>query len=96
MLTIEQVGPVVRVTLNRPDVRNAFNEALIAELTQALRALNVDPGVRVVVLAGRIEKVDGMLVRFEGGKSARVGRSTGRKRNWKKRGFRHGSLTCTH
>ena len=32
-LLIESDGPVVRVTLNRPDVRNAFNEELIAELT---------------------------------------------------------------
>jgi methylglutaconyl-CoA hydratase len=33
-LLIEQDGPVARVTLNRPDVRNAFNEELIAELTK--------------------------------------------------------------
>jgi methylglutaconyl-CoA hydratase len=32
-LQIESSGPVVRVTLNRPEVRNAFNEELIAELT---------------------------------------------------------------
>ena len=32
-LLIEQQGPIVRVTLNRPEVRNAFNEELIAELT---------------------------------------------------------------
>jgi methylglutaconyl-CoA hydratase len=31
-LVIERSGPVVRVTLNRPEVRNAFNEAVIAEL----------------------------------------------------------------
>jgi methylglutaconyl-CoA hydratase len=40
------------VTLNRPDVHNAFNETLIAELTAALTALDADAGVRVVVLAG--------------------------------------------
>jgi len=32
-LLISHDGPVVRVTLNRPEVRNAFNEELIAELT---------------------------------------------------------------
>ena len=32
-LTVERNGPVERVTLNRPDVRNAFNEHVIAELT---------------------------------------------------------------
>ncbi len=40
------------VTLNRPEVHNAFNEMLIAELTAALRALGADTGVRAVVLGG--------------------------------------------
>ena len=40
------------VTLNRPEVHNAFNETLIAELTAALRALDADAAVRAVVLAG--------------------------------------------
>ena len=40
------------VTLNRPEVHNAFNETLIAELTAALRALDRDEGVRAVVLSG--------------------------------------------
>jgi methylglutaconyl-CoA hydratase len=43
---------VAVVTLNRPEVRNAFNEALIAELTAALRALAADETVRAVVLLG--------------------------------------------
>jgi methylglutaconyl-CoA hydratase len=40
------------VTLNRPEVHNAFNETLIAELTGALRALAADKTVRAVVLIG--------------------------------------------
>ena len=40
------------VTLNRPDVHNAFNETLIAELTAAVRALGEDDAVRAVILAG--------------------------------------------
>ena len=40
------------VTLNRPEVHNAFNEVLIAELTEALRALGEADGVRAVILAG--------------------------------------------
>ena len=32
-LTVERNGGVERVTLNRPDVRNAFNEQVIADLT---------------------------------------------------------------
>jgi methylglutaconyl-CoA hydratase len=39
--------------MNRPDVHNAFNEQLIAELTAACQALDADDAVRVVVLAGR-------------------------------------------
>jgi methylglutaconyl-CoA hydratase len=41
------------VWLNRPDLRNAFNDTMIAELTSAFRALGADAGVRAVVLAGR-------------------------------------------
>lgn len=41
---------VAVVMLNRPDVHNAFDETLIAELTQALRALGADDAVRAVVL----------------------------------------------
>ena len=39
--------------LNRPEVRNAFNEIMIAELTAAFAELEADPSVRAVVLAGR-------------------------------------------
>ncbi|MBL8517643.1 MAG: enoyl-CoA hydratase/isomerase family protein [Betaproteobacteria bacterium] len=45
----QQVGIV---TLNRPDKHNAFDDALILELTQALRDLDANPAVRVVVLSG--------------------------------------------
>jgi methylglutaconyl-CoA hydratase len=43
---------VAIITLNRPEVHNAFNETLIAELTGALRMLARDDGVRAVVLIG--------------------------------------------
>jgi methylglutaconyl-CoA hydratase len=52
MLLIEPDGPVVRVTLNRPDVRNAFNAALIAELTMWAESIHTGGPVRVAVLAG--------------------------------------------
>jgi methylglutaconyl-CoA hydratase len=51
-LTIERHGPVERVTLNRPDVRNAFNEHVIAELTAWARRAHDDRELRVVVFAG--------------------------------------------
>ena len=47
-----RTGAVERVTLNRPDVRNAFNEQVIAELTCWARAMAASPDVRVCVLAG--------------------------------------------
>src|SRR3970040_1640749 len=50
-LLIEQ-GPVTRVTLNRPEARNAFNEGLIAELTDFARSVPADGSVRAVVLSG--------------------------------------------
>ena len=52
-LEIRQEQAVATVWLNRPDVRNAFNETSIAELTQAFRALDADASVRAVVLAAR-------------------------------------------
>lgn len=45
-------GAVARITLNRPEKRNALNEALIADLKDALRQANDDAAVRVVVLTG--------------------------------------------
>lgn len=51
MLTITSDGPVIRVTLNRPEVRNAFNEQLIAELTQWAESVTVGDG-RAAVLSG--------------------------------------------
>jgi methylglutaconyl-CoA hydratase len=51
-LTVERRGPVEYVTLNRPDVRNAFNEHVIADLTAWANAAHRDPRLRVVVFAG--------------------------------------------
>src|SRR5918993_4812655 len=43
---------VALVTLDRPDVHNAFDETMIAELTDALRALDSAPAVRAIILLG--------------------------------------------
>lgn len=51
-LTVERRGPVEHVTLNRPDVRNAFNEKVIADLTNWANAAHGDRELRAVVLAG--------------------------------------------
>ncbi|MGI8329499.1 enoyl-CoA hydratase-related protein [Actinomadura scrupuli] len=48
----ERVGNVLVATLNRPEVRNALNPALMDELSAALRAADADPEVRAIVLTG--------------------------------------------
>jgi methylglutaconyl-CoA hydratase len=51
-LDIRRDGAVARVFLNRPDMRNAFNDAVIAELTRAFHTLGTDPSLRAIVLGG--------------------------------------------
>ena len=55
MQTLELIKEGVRasVWLNRSEVRNAFNETLISELTDTFAQLSEDPFVRVIVLSGR-------------------------------------------
>jgi methylglutaconyl-CoA hydratase len=54
MLRVERQGAVARVTLARPEVRNAFNAELIAALREAFERLSVEAPetLRAVVLAG--------------------------------------------
>ena len=52
LLDIRRDDGVARVYLNRPDVRNAFNEAVIAELRDAFSALGADADLRAIVLGG--------------------------------------------
>ncbi|HET9864023.1 MAG TPA: enoyl-CoA hydratase/isomerase family protein [Steroidobacteraceae bacterium] len=52
-LEIEQQGAVRWLWLNRPEVRNAFNDALIAEIAQAFADVEASRDTRVVVVAGR-------------------------------------------
>lgn len=50
-LQLNRLAATATVTLNRPDVRNAFNETTIAEITQVFRELDADATIRAVVLA---------------------------------------------
>lgn len=52
MLELTRQDGVARVTLNRPELRNAFDDALIGKLSQAFAELAVDRSVRMIVLAG--------------------------------------------
>jgi len=52
-LELSLTGPVATVTLNRPEVFNAFNEVAIAELEDCIHALGNRDELRVIVLAAR-------------------------------------------
>jgi methylglutaconyl-CoA hydratase len=52
-IEIEQRGAVRWLWLNRPEVRNAFNEKLIAEIAQAFAEVESASATRVVVIAAR-------------------------------------------
>jgi methylglutaconyl-CoA hydratase len=51
-LRLEHDSGVAHLVMSRAEVHNAFDDVLIAELTQALESLDRDPDVRVVVLTG--------------------------------------------
>jgi methylglutaconyl-CoA hydratase len=51
-LTTRRAGPIEHLTLNRPEVRNAFNAEVIGELTEWAASIARQPEVRVVVLDG--------------------------------------------
>jgi methylglutaconyl-CoA hydratase len=51
-IQIERRGPVARVFLNRPEVRNAFNDEVVASLADAFRGFAADGTLRAVVLGG--------------------------------------------
>jgi methylglutaconyl-CoA hydratase len=50
-LILSVANHVGRITLNRPDVRNAFNDDVIAELTEAFKDMGANADVRCIVLA---------------------------------------------
>src|SRR6185437_6956842 len=52
LLTVERRGLAAWVTLNRPEVHNAFNALLIAELHDAFTRLSAADDIRAVVLMG--------------------------------------------
>lgn len=51
-LLVERDQGVTTVTLNRPELHNAFNELMIAELSRAFTEFGKDPETRVIVLTG--------------------------------------------
>lgn len=51
-IRVQRDGAIARLWLARPDVHNAFNDTMIAEITQACQQLDADETVRVIVLGG--------------------------------------------
>lgn len=51
-LTLSHLAGVAHIALNRPQVHNAFDDGLIAELTAVLRRCDTDDSIRTVVLSG--------------------------------------------
>ena len=67
----EQKGPVVKITMNRPEVLNALSEQLVNEISAGLDQADRDPEVRAVILAGSGRSFcAGYDMRREGGKSS--------------------------
>ncbi len=52
-LELEQQGPVLRAWLNRPQARNAHDQAMLKDVVELFTALNHQTDIRVVVLGGR-------------------------------------------
>ena len=55
-LLVETRDRLARITINRPDKRNALNATVIAELVAALRAADADPAAGAIVLTGAGDK----------------------------------------
>ena len=51
-LGVERRGATAWIRMQRPEVHNAFDAALVAELTAALAEAGADPAIRAVVLTG--------------------------------------------
>ena len=51
-LQINIESPIAIVTLNRPNVLNAFNEQLVLDLQQTFKNLSEDESLRVIILTG--------------------------------------------
>jgi enoyl-CoA hydratase len=51
-IRVEQDGDVAILTLNRPEVMNAWHSPMRVEITEAMRRLNADESVRAIILTG--------------------------------------------
>lgn len=77
-ILVDEVGPVTRITLNRPDKRNPIGPATCGELVHALTAIKADKGARAVVLtgAGTVFSAGGDLSAMQGGPAEGIAQAT--------------------
>jgi len=52
-IEVEQIGPTLRVWLDDPEIRNAFNPGVISELTVVFRSIVSSGTIRAVILGGK-------------------------------------------
>ena len=52
MLNVDIQKPIARITFDRPDLHNAFNDELIRRVTEAFVEVGANPDVRVIILGG--------------------------------------------
>ncbi len=55
-ILFETVGPIARLTVNRPDKRNAVNNATVEEIDQALARVETEADLRVLIVTGAGDK----------------------------------------
>src|ERR1700754_1496812 len=74
-VTLEQDGHVLLIGLNRPQKRNAFDRAMLADLARAYAVLESDPDVRVGVLFAHGDHFTGGLDLVDVGPGIATGQS---------------------
>src|SRR5258707_4906553 len=52
LINLEKIGFVARITLTRPERTNAMNAAMLAEIAQAMDAVELDDDIRSVIVTG--------------------------------------------
>lgn len=83
MLIVEPVGAWTKLVLNRPEVKNALNTALLARLAKVLGDLARDPSCRAVLLTGAAGNfAAGADIGEIEGKSSAEGAEDPRKAHW--------------
>jgi len=72
-LLVERDGAIAVVTINRPERRNALTHALVAQLTEAIRAMGDDSRVRAIVLSGAGDRAFSAGADLHAGGAAGIG-----------------------